>query len=119
MKSLILPYSLIEIDDNFCSDCKTLKNLNIPLNISKIGNNFMNNCLKLESINFYCSFDISEYDQKKINGWFSNCPQLTAIHVLHNTPKDIKQIFQNIIDKINYFRRNSGNLMYLIPDLLI
>jgi len=119
LESLILPYSIIEIGDDFCSDCKTLKNLNIPLNISKIGKNFMGMCLNLESVNFYCSFDASKYDQQKIKGWFYGCPNLTAIHILHDTPEDIKKIFQDEMNIINYIRRNHGNLMYLIPDLKI
>ena len=87
--SVIIPDSVVEIDDYAFYGCNFLSSINLPSSLAKIGEFSFEGCSSLESINFpVCITEIER-------GAFFRCKALTSISIAGSIKKMGEGAFKN------------------------
>lgn len=94
MNSIVIPESVIRIEDETFSGCSALEKLEIPNGIKYIGNSFADGCDMLKNIWFMGTRD--QWNQiNKSDNWRLGSPENMTIHMLGSIrPYIIRCIFQ-------------------------
>lgn len=77
LKTVILPYRVVQISDQVLSDCPNLEHVELPLYLESIGKDCFKNCVRLKDIKFPQSLNCIE------SGCFENCNSIEVVDLSH------------------------------------
>ena len=77
LKTVILPYRVVQIRDEVLSDCPNLEHVELPLYLESIGKDCFKNCARLKDIKFPQSLICIE------KGCFENCNSIEVVDLSH------------------------------------
>lgn len=77
LKTVILPYRVVQIRDKVLSDCPNLEHVELPLYLESIGKDCFKNCARLKDIKFPQSLNSIG------NGCFKNCNSIEVVDLSH------------------------------------
>ena len=77
LKTVILPYRVVQIRDKVLSDCPNLEHVELPLYLESIGKDCFKNCTRLKDIKFPQSLNCIE------SGCFENCNSIEVVDLSH------------------------------------
>lgn len=77
LKTVILPYRVVQISDQVLSDCPNLEHVELPLYLESIGKDCFKNCVRLKDIKFPQSLNCIE------SGCFKNCNSIEVVDLSH------------------------------------
>lgn len=105
LRNITLPTDMTEIGGNMFQDCVSLEELDIPATVTTIGYGVTNGCTSLKRI-INRAASVSVYTG---NGAFANCPNLTEMIILQETPPTLGY-------KSFY---NTDNCIFYVPDPVV
>lgn len=105
LRNITLPTDMTEIGGNMFLNCVSLEELDIPATVTTIGYGVTNGCTSLKRI-INRAASVSVYTG---NGAFANCPNLTEMIILQETPPTLGY---------NSFYK-TDNCIFYVPDPVV
>ena len=105
LRNITLPTDMTEIRGNMFLNCVSLEELDIPATVTTIGYGVTNGCTSLKRI-INRAASVSVYTG---NGAFANCPNLTEMIILQETPPTLGY---------NSFYK-TDNCIFYVPDPVV